>query len=62
MTRSSRRVPTMTIDGSATTGAALAARLAASWVPSANALSMGQAPGPAQGRVAAYFIAWDDRP
>ncbi len=50
-----RRVPTITVDGSPTTTAALAARLAAFWVPSATVVYIGQASGPVRGRVAAYY-------
>lgn len=50
-----RRVPTITVDGSPTTGVALAARLADFWVPSATVVYIGQASGPVQGRVAAYY-------
>ena len=50
-----RRVPTITVDGSPTSGAALAARLANFWVPSATVVYIGQASGPVQGRVAAYY-------
>jgi len=50
-----RRVPTITVDGSPTTGTALAARLAAFWLPSATVVYIGQASGPVQGRVAAYY-------
>lgn len=50
-----RRVPTITVDGSPTTGAALAARLAAFWLPSATVVYIGQASGPVQARVAAYY-------
>ena len=49
------RVPTITVDGSPTTGTALAARLAAFWLPSATVVYIGQASGPVQGRVAAYY-------
>ena len=50
-----RRVPTVTVDGSPATGTALAARLAAFWVPSARVVYIGQASGPVQGRVRAYY-------
>ena len=50
-----RRVPTITVDGSPTTTGVLAARLAAFWVPSATVVYIGQASGPVQGRVAAYY-------
>lgn len=50
-----RRVPTITVDGSLTTGTALAARLAAFWLPSATVVYVGQASGPVRGRVAAYY-------
>ena len=50
-----RRVPAITVDGSPTTAAALAARLAAFWVPSATVIYIGQASGPVRGRVAAYY-------
>lgn len=50
-----RRVPTITVDGSPTTGPALAARLGAFWLPSATILYIGQASGPVQGRVRAYY-------
>ncbi len=50
-----RKVPTIRVDGTPTTGAALAARVAAFWVPSATVVYIGQASGPVQARVAAYY-------
>lgn len=50
-----RRVPTITVDGSPTTGVGLAARLAGFWLPSATVVYIGQASGPVRGRVADYY-------
>jgi hypothetical protein len=50
-----RRVPTITVDGSSATASALAARLAAFWIPSATVLYIGQASGPVRGRVRGYY-------
>lgn len=41
-----RRVPAITVDGLPATGATLAARLEAFWVPAAKVLYIGQASGP----------------
>ena len=50
-------MPTITVDGSPTTGTALAARLAAfcSGCLGGTVAHIGQASGPVQGRVAAYY-------
>lgn len=50
-----RKVPTIRVDGSPATDAALAARLAAFWMPSATVVYIGQASGPVQARVADYY-------